>query len=60
MKKVLQQLINKICLVYLDDVIIFSEDFEGLIKQVGTGFLLVVVREFKTKSEEMFFSEKEN
>jgi len=34
MEKVLQQLINKICLIYLDDVIIFIEDFEGMLKQL--------------------------
>jgi len=26
-EKVLQQLLNKICLIYLDDVIIFNKDF---------------------------------
>jgi len=54
MEKVLQQLINKIYLVYLDDVIIFNKDFEG------TSLLSVEVREFKTESKEMFFSEKRN
>jgi len=32
MKKVLQQLLNKICLVYLDNVIIFSKDFKGVLE----------------------------
>jgi len=34
MEKVLQQLIKKICLVYLDDVIIFSKDFEGMMERL--------------------------
>jgi len=38
MEKVLQQLINKICLVYLDDVVIFSEDFEGMMKRLEQVF----------------------
>jgi len=32
MLEVLQQLLHKVCLVYLDDVIIFSEDFEGILE----------------------------
>jgi len=59
MEKVLQQLINKICLVYLDDVIIFNEDFEGMMRRLDD-FLSIAVREFETESEEMFFSEKGN
>jgi len=38
MEEVLQQLINKICLVYLDDVIIFSEDFEDMLERLEQVF----------------------
>jgi len=32
-EKMLQQLLHKVCLVYLDDVIIFSEDFEDMLER---------------------------
>jgi len=38
-EKVLQRLLNKICMVYLDDVIILSEDYESMIERLRQVFL---------------------
>jgi len=35
MEKLLNQLLYKICLVYLDDVIIYSYSFEGMLSRLG-------------------------
>jgi len=39
MEKVLHSLISKICLVYLDDVIIFGKSFSEILKNLRTVFL---------------------
>lgn len=39
MEQVLQKLLSKICLVYLDDVIIFSQSFDGMIENLREVFL---------------------
>jgi len=38
MEKILNQLLFKICLVYLDEVIIYSDSFEGMLSQLGQVF----------------------
>jgi len=38
MEKILNQLLFKICLVYLDDVIIYSDSFEGMLSHLGQVF----------------------
>jgi len=38
MEKVLQQLLYKICMVYLDDVIIFRKNFESIMKRLREAF----------------------
>jgi len=39
MEKVLQHLLHKICLVHLDDVIIFSKNFENMLERLRQIFL---------------------
>ncbi|KMQ85704.1 krab-a domain-containing protein [Lasius niger] len=41
MEKVLQQLLYKICLVYLDDVIIFGKNFEDMLSHLKQIFLQI-------------------
>lgn len=38
MERVLRELLSKICLMYLDDVIIFSKTFEEMIQRLRTVF----------------------
>jgi len=59
MEKVLQQLINKICLVYLDDVIIFSEDFEGMMKRLEQVFSRLQFAKLKLNPKKCSFLRKE-
>jgi len=42
MEKVLQQLLNKICLIYLYNVIIFSENYEGMLERLKQIFLRLI------------------
>lgn len=39
MERVLQDILSKICLVYLDNVIVFSETFEGMMENLRKVFL---------------------
>jgi len=57
MEKVLQ-LINKICLVYLDDVIIF-EDFEGIMKRLEQIFSWLRSANLKLNPKKCSFLKKE-
>jgi len=41
MGKVLLPVLNKICMVYLDDVIIFGKTFEEMVKNLRKVFLLL-------------------
>jgi len=59
MEKVLQQLINKICLVYLDDVIIFSKDFEGMMKRLKRVFSRLRSANLKLNPKKCSFLKKE-
>jgi len=54
----LQQLINKICLVYLDDVIIFSEDFEGMLKRLEQVFYRLRSANLKLNPKKCSFLKK--
>jgi len=53
-EKVLQQLLYKVCLVYLDDVIIFSEDYEDMSERFETR-----LRSSKLNSKKCSFLRKE-
>jgi len=59
MEKVLQQLINKICLVYLDDVVIFNEDFEGMMKRLEQIFYRLRSANLKLNPKKCSFLKKE-
>jgi len=59
MEKVLQQLINKICLIYLNDVIIFSEDFEGMLKRLEQVFFRLKSANLKLNPKKCSFLRKE-
>lgn len=39
MEKVLRKILNKICVVHLDDMIIFSKIFEGILENLREVFL---------------------
>jgi len=55
-----QQLINEICLVYLNNVIIFSEDFEGMMKRLEQVFYRLRSANLKLNPKKCSFSEKGN
>jgi len=41
MEKILSPVLNKICMVYLDNVIIFGKTFEKMVKNLREVFLLL-------------------
>jgi len=57
MEKVLQQLLNKFCLIF-DDVIIFSKDFEGLLECLRKIFLRMKSSNLKLNPKKMLFFEE--
>jgi len=59
MEEVLQQSINKICLVYLNDVIIFSENFEGMLKRLTQVFHRLRSANLKLNPKKCSFLRKE-
>jgi len=59
MEEVLQQLINKICLVYLDDVIIFSENFEDMLERLVQVFQRLRSANLKLNPKKCSFLRKE-
>jgi len=59
MEEVLQQLINKICLVYLDDVIIFSENFENMLERLVQVFQRLRSANLKLNKKKCSFLRKE-
>jgi len=54
MEKMLQ-LLNKICMVYLDNVIIFSEGYESMIERLFQVFLWLKFANLKSNPKKMFF-----
>jgi len=54
MEKVLQRLLNKICMVYLNNVIIFSEDFESMIERLRQVFLRLRSTNLKLNPKKCF------
>jgi len=59
MKKMLQRLLNKICLVYLDDVIIFSKDYKGMLERLRQVFLRLKFANLKQNPQKCSFLKKE-
>lgn len=59
MEKVLQQLLFKICLVYLDDVIIFSGSFEEMLGRLRQVFLRLRMANLKLNPKKCFFFRRE-
>jgi len=55
MEKVLQQLHLKICLIYLDYVIIFIKDFEEMLERLRQVFLLLRSSNLKLTSKNVLF-----
>jgi len=51
MEKVLQKLLSKICLVYLDDVIIFRKSFKEMIGNLKKIFLQLQMANLKINPE---------
>jgi len=59
MEKVLQQLLFKICLVYVDDVIIFSGSFEAMLNRLRQVFLRLRSANLKLNPKECPFFKRE-
>ena len=55
MEKILQEILAKICLVYLDDVIVFSNTFEDMIKNLEKVFLRFRLANLKINSKKCHF-----
>jgi len=55
MEKILNQLLFKICLVYLDDVIIYSDSFEGMLNRLGQVFVRLRSANLKLNPKKCFF-----
>jgi len=58
MEKVLQQLLHKVCLVYLDDVIIFNIDFKGMLERLRQVFLRLRSSNLKLNPKNCSFLKK--
>jgi len=56
MEKVLSPVLNKICMVYLDDVIIFGKMFEEMVKNLREVFLLLRKANLKLNPKKCVFS----
>jgi len=59
MEKILNQLLFKICLVYLDDVIIYSDNFEGMLSRLGQVFARLRSANLKLNPKKCSFFKKE-
>lgn len=55
MEKVLHPILNKICMVYLDDVIIFGKTFEEMVANLREVFLLLRKTKLKLNPKNAFF-----
>jgi len=59
MEKVLRPVLNKICMIYLDDVIIFGKTFEEMVKNLREVFLLLRKANLKLNPKKcVFFKRK--
>lgn len=59
MEEVLQGILNKICLVYLDDVIIFGKDFSEMLKNLKLVFQRLKLANLKVNPKKcVFFGKK--
>ena len=54
MEKVLEGILNKICLVYLDDVIIFGKDFNEMLKNLRLVFQRLKLSNLKVNPKKCF------
>jgi len=59
MEKILNQLLFKICLVYLDDVIIYSDSFEGMLSRLEQVFARLRSANLKLNPKKCSFFKKE-
>lgn len=59
MEKVLRQLLRKVCLVYLDDVIIFGKSFEEMLNRLRQVFLQLRSANLKLNPKKCSFFKKE-
>jgi len=59
MEKVLQQLLFKICLVYLNDVIIFNGSFEAMLSRLRQVFLRLRSANLKLNPKKCSFFKRE-
>jgi len=58
MEKILNQLLFKICLVYLDNVIIYSDSFEGMLSRLGQVFARLRSANLKLNPKKCSFFKK--
>lgn len=59
MEKILHKLLFEICLVYLDDIIIFGKSFEEMLKRLKQVFLCLRSSNLKVNPKKCFFFKKE-
>jgi len=59
MEKILNQLLFKVCLVYLDDVIIYSDSFEEMLSRLGQVFARLHSANLKLNPKKCSFFKKE-
>jgi len=59
MEKVLRPVLNKICMVYLDDVIIFGKTFEEMVENLREVFLLLRKANLKLNPKKCVFFKRE-